>query len=64
MDRILLGMAIQAACVATLMALGVIEPTARQQAVAAVAFAIFALLYKQGGPTPLESDAEDGAPEA
>jgi hypothetical protein len=57
MDRILLGMAIQAACVATLVALGVIEATARQQALAAVIFAVFALLYKQSGPTPLAPDA-------
>lgn len=56
MDRILLGMAIQAACVATLVALGVIEATARQQALAAVIFAVFALLYKQSGPTPLAPD--------
>jgi hypothetical protein len=47
MKKILLGMGLQAACVAVLVAFGVIEVTARQQAVTAVIFFMFALLINK-----------------
>jgi hypothetical protein len=45
MAKIFLGMGIQAACTAALVAFGIIKATTLQQAIAAVIFLVFALLY-------------------